>query len=41
MADASGSATAEWLDLATVVTLGHRRFTVVRPNHVEHLELVP
>lgn len=39
--DASVIAVAERLNLDTVATLDHRHFTVVRPNHIEALTLVP
>jgi predicted nucleic acid-binding protein len=39
--DASVIALAERLGITTVMTLDQRHFRVVRPNHVEVLELVP
>lgn len=39
--DASVVATAERLDVATVATLDRRHFEVVRPIHVDYLELLP
>lgn len=39
--DASVVATAERLGATRVATLDRRHFGVVRPNHVEALELVP
>jgi predicted nucleic acid-binding protein len=39
--DASVIALAERLGITTVMTLDQRHFRVVRPNHVEALELVP
>jgi uncharacterized protein len=40
-ADASVIAVAERLKLAEVATLDRRHFTVVRPNHVDALTLLP
>ena len=40
-ADASVIAVAERLKLAEVATLDRRHFTVVRPNHVNALTLLP
>ena len=40
-ADASVIAVAERLQVETVATLDHRHFTVVRPQHVPALRLVP
>jgi len=40
-ADASVIAVAERLKLAKVATLDRRHFTVVRPNHVNALTLLP
>jgi hypothetical protein len=34
-------AVAERLDVSEVATLDHRHFTVVRPNHVKALTLLP
>ena len=39
--DASIVAMAERLGVGTVATLNHRDFTVVRPRHLDALELVP
>ncbi len=39
--DASVIALAERLGITTVMTLDQRHFRVVRPNHVEALQLVP
>ena len=39
--DASVIAVAERLGLTEVATLDRRRFTVVRPNHVDALTLLP
>jgi uncharacterized protein len=39
--DASVIAVAERLGLGTVAALDRRHFKVMRPSHVEHLELVP
>lgn len=39
--DASVIALAERLDVAEVATLDRRHFTVVRPNHVDALTLLP
>ena len=39
--DASIVATAERLGEASVATLDRRRFTIVRPAHVEALTLLP
>jgi uncharacterized protein len=39
--DAAVIATAERLEIATVVTIDHRDFSVVRPRHVSHFELLP
>jgi uncharacterized protein len=39
--DASVIAIAERLNLAEVATLDRRHFTVVRPKHVDALNLVP
>jgi uncharacterized protein len=40
-ADASVVAVAERLHIEVVATLDHRHFTVVRPQHVAALRLVP
>jgi predicted nucleic acid-binding protein len=40
-ADASVIAVAERLGVYQVATLDHRHFTVVRPRHVDALELLP
>lgn len=40
-ADASVVTLAERLETPTVITLDRRRFSVVRPNHCEALELLP
>lgn len=40
-ADASVIAVAERLGVHQVATLDHRHFTVVRPRHVDALELLP
>jgi uncharacterized protein len=39
--DASVIALAERLNVAEIATLDRRHFTVVRPNHVDALELLP
>jgi predicted nucleic acid-binding protein len=39
--DASIVAVAERLQLATIATMNHRDFTVVRPAHVDAFELIP
>lgn len=39
--DAAVIATAERFEIATVVTIDHRDFSVVRPRHVAHFELLP
>lgn len=39
--DAFVIALAERLDVAEIATLDRRHFTVVRPNHVDALELLP
>ncbi len=39
--DASIVAVAERLGVGTVATLNHRDFTVVRPRHLDALELLP
>jgi uncharacterized protein len=39
--DAFVVATAERLDVATIATLDRRHFSLVRPRHVDGLELVP
>jgi len=39
--DASVVAVTERLGIGTVATLNHRDFRVVRPQHREHLDLVP
>jgi predicted nucleic acid-binding protein len=39
--DAAVIAAAERLGAATIATLDHRHFTVVRPKHVEAFQLVP
>lgn len=39
--DASIVAVAERLGVTTVATLNHRDFTVVRPRHLDGLELLP
>ena len=39
--DASVVAVAERLEIATIATLDHRHFGVVRPRHVERFELLP
>ena len=39
--DASIIAVAERLDIATIATLNHRDFAVVRPAHRDALELLP
>lgn len=39
--DASLVAVAERLGIATIATLNHRDFTVIRPRHVEAFELIP
>ncbi|MGH9045299.1 MAG: PIN domain-containing protein [Acidimicrobiales bacterium] len=39
--DAAVVATAERLDISTIATLDHRDFSVVRPRHVSHFELIP
>lgn len=41
LVDASVVAVAERLGLASVATLNHRDFRVVRPRHVDAFELVP
>lgn len=40
-ADASVIAIAERLDIREVATIDRRHFTVVRPEHTEHLTLLP
>lgn len=39
--DAAVVATAERLEITTIATIDHRDFSVVRPRHVSHFELVP
>lgn len=39
--DAAVIATAERLEITTVVTIDHRDFSVVRPRHISHFELLP
>ena len=39
--DASVAALAERLDAATILTIDHRDFRIIRPNHVEYFELQP
>ena len=39
--DASVLALTERLQLTEVITLDHRHFSVVRPRHVAHLDLLP
>ena len=39
--DAMVIATAERLRITTVATIDHRHFSVVRPDHAPHFELVP
>ena len=41
LVDASVVTIAERLSIATIATLNHRDFSVVRPRHVEAFELVP
>jgi predicted nucleic acid-binding protein len=41
LVDASIVAVAERLQLATIATMNHRDFTVVRPAHVDAFELIP
>jgi len=41
LVDASVVAIAERLNCATVATLNHRDFTVVRPSHVDVFEILP
>ncbi len=41
LVDASIIAVAERLDLATIATLNHRDFAVVRPSHCDAFELIP
>jgi len=41
LVDASVVAVAEILNISTVATLNRRDFTVVRPRHVDALELIP
>ena len=39
--DASVVATCERLDITTVATTDRRDFTVVRPDHCDHLSILP
>jgi hypothetical protein len=39
--DAAVIATAERLEVTTIATIDHRDFSVVRPRHVSHFELLP
>ena len=39
--DASVVALAERMNMAGIATLDRRHFSVVRPRHVEHIELLP
>jgi predicted nucleic acid-binding protein len=41
MVDAAVIATAERLECRTIATIDHRDFSVVRPRHLSHFELVP
>ena len=41
LVDASVATVAERLNVATVATLNHRDFRVVRPRHLEAFDLVP
>lgn len=41
MVDASIVAVAERLDVRKIATLDRRHFSVVRPRHVDALELIP
>jgi predicted nucleic acid-binding protein len=39
--DAAVIAIAERLEITTIATIDHRDFSVVRPRHVSHFELLP
>lgn len=39
--DASVAAIAERLQIARILTLDHRDFSLIRPAHIEHFELLP
>ena len=41
LVDASVITIAERLGIATIATLNHRDFTIVRPRHTEAFELIP
>lgn len=39
--DASIAAVAERLEIARVLTLDHRDFSIIRPRHIDYFELIP